>query len=298
MFGSAKIKGGKMIKKELNIPMGTKLDLVALAVKSRAIRCKILSSGVPVTFKPVRYEVEGEILTVLTGKIWTYRKTHYMSGVVLENRIDIPALNLKPLEVTSMGEWDPAADFWMDDEDPCKKYFKAILKHGKRDMFEMEQIIQYEDPDDPYTDPILEAAECFADEDYDEAYKILEEVLVDDLRCLDAHAHLGNWEFNLTERHSEWSIDKAMRHYEVGLKIGEYSLGKNFKEVLPWRIINNRPFLRCLHGYGLSLCRLGHVKEAKRVFNRMLWLNPEDNQGARFLLAEIDAGRTFYESEV
>ena len=53
-----------------------------------------------------------------------------------------------------------------------------------------------------------------------------------------------------------------------------------------------------MHGYGLSLWRLGHVKEAKRVFNRMLWLNPEDNQGARFLLAEIDAGRTFYESEV
>ena len=95
-----------MIKKELNIPMGTKLDLVALAVKSRAIRCKILSSGVPVTFKPVRYEVEGEILTVLTGKIWTYRKTHYMSGVVLENRIDIPALNLKPLESHEIGVWD------------------------------------------------------------------------------------------------------------------------------------------------------------------------------------------------
>ncbi|MBN2434902.1 MAG: hypothetical protein JXK07_06505 [Spirochaetes bacterium] len=45
-----------MIKKELNIPMGTKLDLVALAVKSRAIRCKILSSGVLITFRPVRCE--------------------------------------------------------------------------------------------------------------------------------------------------------------------------------------------------------------------------------------------------
>ena len=40
------------------------------------------------------------------------------------------------------------------------------------------------------------------------------------------------------------------------------------------------------------------MKEAKKVFNRMLWLNPDDNQGARFFLAEIDAGRTWYESDV
>jgi hypothetical protein len=27
----------------------------------------------------------------------------------------------------------------------------------------------------------------------------------------------------------------------------------------------------------------------------MLWLNPLDNQGIRFLLADIDAGKTWYE---
>jgi tetratricopeptide (TPR) repeat protein len=90
-------------------------------------------------------------------------------------------------------------------------------------------------------------------------------------------------------------IDKAKRHYEVGVKIGELSFDIGINGVLPWGHINNRPFLRCLHGYGLSLWRLGKSDEAREVFNRMLWLNPPDNQGIRFLLADIDAGKMWYE---
>ena len=50
---------------------------------------------------------------------------------------------------------------------------------------------------------------------------------------------------------------------------------------------DNRPYLRCLHGYGLCLWRLGYFDEAEEMFERMLWLNPVDNQGARFLIAEV-----------
>jgi hypothetical protein len=45
-----------------------------------------------------------------------------------------------------------------------------------------------------------------------------------------------------------------------------------------------------MHGYGLCLWRLGRFDEAERVFRGMLWLNPADNQGARFLLNEVRAG--------
>jgi tetratricopeptide (TPR) repeat protein len=81
----------------------------------------------------------------------------------------------------------------------------------------------------------------------------------------------------------------AIRHYEVGLRIGELSLGDNFDGVLHWGHIDNRPFLRCLHGYGLCLWRLGRFDEAARVFERMLWLNPSDNQGVRFLTKDVRA---------
>ncbi|MDA2927581.1 hypothetical protein MYX78_10205 [Acidobacteria bacterium AH-259-G07] len=54
--------------------------------------------------------------------------------------------------------------------------------------------------------------------------------------------------------------------------------------------IDNRPFLRCMHGYGLCLWRLGHFDEAESIFDRMLWLNPSDKQGVRFLIDELRTG--------
>ena len=45
-----------------------------------------------------------------------------------------------------------------------------------------------------------------------------------------------------------------------------------------------------MHGFGLCLWRLGREDEAVALFERMLWLNPTDNQGGRFLLFEVRAG--------
>jgi hypothetical protein len=109
-----------------------------------------------------------------------------------------------------------------------------------------------------------------------------------DLRCLDAHAHLGNLFFNGDPEH-------ALRHYAVGVGIGELSLGEDFDGVLQWGFIDNRPFLRCMHGFGLSLWRLGRHDDAAAIFDRMLWLNPSDNQGVRFLIDEVRAGTAWKE---
>jgi hypothetical protein len=39
--------------------------------------------------------------------------------------------------------------------------------------------------------------------------------------------------------------------------------------------------------YGLCAWRLGKFEEAGRIFDRMLWLNPTDNQGVRFVVEEV-----------
>jgi tetratricopeptide (TPR) repeat protein len=59
------------------------------------------------------------------------------------------------------------------------------------------------------------------------------------------------------------------------------------------KLIDNRPYLRCLHGYGLCLWRLNRYDEAAAISTRMLWINPSDNQGARFNLGEVNAGRAW-----
>ena len=110
-----------------------------------------------------------------------------------------------------------------------------------------------------------------------------------DLRCLDAHAHLGNLAFG----RMPWEASVSARHYEVGFRIGELSLPAHFDGVLPWGHIDNRPFLRCMHGYGLCLWRLGQFAEASQIFDRMIWLNPSDNKGIRFLTDDIRAKRTW-----
>ena len=114
------------------------------------------------------------------------------------------------------------------------------------------------------------------------AYKILMDLCQADLRCLDAHSHLGNFVFDHRPK-------DAIRHYEAGFRIGEQSLGEHFEGVLPWGRIDNRPFLRCMHGFGLCLWRLGRFEDAGRIFERMLWLNPSDNQGVRFMIDQVRA---------
>jgi hypothetical protein len=39
------------------------------------------------------------------------------------------------------------------------------------------------------------------------------------------------------------------------------------------------------------------MQEAAAVFHKLLWLNPSDNQGARFNLAAVEAGKTWEEME-
>jgi hypothetical protein len=159
------------------------------------------------------------------------------------------------------------------------------LLAAPRPQFEMQQVLPGEDPDDPFSDPITESNDYKDAGDFAGAEKLLHDMCEADLRCLDAHAHLGNLDF-------EHRPKEALRHYEIGMRIGELSLRADFDGVLLWRMIDNRPFLRCLHGYGLCLWRAGDFDGAHRLFERMPWLNAPDNQGTRFLIVEVQARRS------
>ena len=167
---------------------------------------------------------------------------------------------------------------------------EADHQAGPRPEYEMEQVLPGEDPDNPDTDPILEAVDMKEAGNHRKARRMLMDILVADLRCLDAHAHLGIFAFHRDP-------DTAVRHYDIGVKIGELSLGKDFSGLLRWGCIDNRPFLRCLYGYGLCLWRFGRMRDAEKVFTRMLWLNPTDNQGARFDLYDVKEGKAWHEEE-
>jgi len=281
-----KIKQTKVGVGEIDISKPA--ELIVLGVKKReAARCRLLGQDKELTLRTsgLWNVAPGEIVTVMPKKQWSYAGHPYLSADITGTRFDLAALNLTPLKLTDEGMWDLKNEYWGEEDEPMQEWEKEIIARGPRPQYEIEQIVPGVKPEDfdIDTDPILEAVELKEAGDFVGADQVLTGLLIADLRCLDAHAHLGNLEF---DRRPEM----ALRHYDIGRRIGELSLGPDFSGVLRWAMIDNRPYLRCLHGYGLCLWRLNRFDEAAAVFTRMLWMNPSDNQGARFNLNEVRAG--------
>ncbi len=275
-----------------DLDLSKPIDLVVLTVMKRAARCRLPGSDRTITLRASRLWdiVPGQIVTVTPNKQWRYGGHPYLSGEILSSRLDVELLDLVPLEIQDWGMWDPQDEYWGEADEPIEDWAQPIIAAGARPMFEMEQVLPGEDTDDFFDDPITQSNDLKEAGNREEAEKILMDLCQADLRCLDAHSHLGNLIF-------EHQPQDAIRHYETGVRIGELSLENDFSGVLPWGLIDNRPFLRCMHGYGLCLWCLERFDEAERVFDRMLWLNPTDNQGVRFLIEEVKAKTVWEERE-
>ena len=262
-------------------------ELVVFSVGKRIAACRFLDSGEDASVHLSSWEllqlIPGEILTLEIRKEWEYGEQCHVSGKMLDHILEIPRLGLTPLRLTDEGEWDPK-EFFEEElsgraEAELADFYVPILAAGKRPEFEMEQVVPGDL--DPMADgPILESVYAEESGDVVQAERILMNLLREDLRCLDAYAHLGNL-------YIDRQTEKAERFYRAGLDVASLSFAPGFNGVLPWGLVDNRPYLRCLHGFGLSLWHLGRFTEAGEVFERMLWLNPSDNQGARFLIIEV-----------
>ena len=75
--------------------------------------------------------------------------------------------------------------------------------------------------------------------------------------------------------------------YARGLEAGELALGREGFEEYDghfWGFLETRPYMRARHGLALTLLHLGEEDAAIAHFRAMLKLNPNDNQGIRYLL--------------
>jgi tetratricopeptide (TPR) repeat protein len=268
-----------------------RVDAAVLKVNRQSARVRILGETDQVTFRsPDAWSVvPGHLVTLVIERRWTWRNDAYASGRIENPRIDVAKLGLEPL---------PLGDGELDDirahtepyrrPDPYAPLWEKLTAKP-RPSFVFDGIAWGAFPGlDPDENPKCDAAELIEEGDHEGAWELLMETLGEDLRCLDAHAHLASLVF-------DDAPERAMFHYEVGIRIGELSLPAGFDGLLVWGRIFNRPFLRCLHGYALCLWRLGRFAEAERVFERILSLNPNDNQGVRFCLDDVRNGRTWEE---
>jgi tetratricopeptide (TPR) repeat protein len=98
--------------------------------------------------------------------------------------------------------------------------------------------------------------------------------------CADAHVLLAEEEAK--------SVEEALAYYRKGVEAGERALGpKGFKEFAGhfWGFLETRPYMRARAGLAAALNALGEVDEAISNYQDMLKLNPNDNQGIRYVLA-------------
>ena len=75
--------------------------------------------------------------------------------------------------------------------------------------------------------------------------------------------------------------------YRKGVRAGERALGEAAfanDAGMFWVILETRPYMRARHGLAMALWEMGEREEAIGHYRAMLELNPDDNQGIRYLL--------------
>ncbi len=83
---------------------------------------------------------------------------------------------------------------------------------------------------------------------------------------------------------------QALKLYEEGMRAGERALGHEaFAEEAGhfWGILRTRPYMRARTGVAECLWEMGEAEYAIEHFRELLRLNPNDNQGNRYLLARL-----------
>ncbi|MGA2442534.1 MAG: tetratricopeptide repeat protein, partial [Tepidisphaeraceae bacterium] len=83
--------------------------------------------------------------------------------------------------------------------------------------------------------------------------------------------------------------DSALPLYQRAVQAGERQLGRERFEKGAghfWGIVETRPYMRARQQLALTLMELGEFDQAANHFNELLRLNPNDNQGNRYHLAQ------------
>ena len=137
---------------------------------------------------------------------------------------------------------------------------------------------------DDLMDEFHTGCESYKEGNLDEAERIFRTVLAQMPDHLDAIHHLA---LVLSER---GLFAEARDLWEQTSRIGYKAFPQDFKlgrDRLEWGWLKNRPFLRCLHGLALARYDDGETGEALRLFQELLTMNPNDNQGVRAIAVEV-----------
>jgi tetratricopeptide (TPR) repeat protein len=100
--------------------------------------------------------------------------------------------------------------------------------------------------------------------------------------CADAYVLLAEEEAD--------TVTRALEYYQQGVEAGARALGpKAFKRNTGhfWSVLETRPYMRAREGLANMLWRLNRKEDALGHYRELLHLNPNDNQGIRYVLVDL-----------
>jgi hypothetical protein len=117
--------------------------------------------------------------------------------------------------------------------------------------------------------------------------ELAQEALTLDPNCVDAYVILAD---------NADSDEEAMMLSKKGMEIGEKEFGKAFFKANKghfWGLLETRPYMRAKAAYADAVHQLGYTMAAIRQYEQLLELNPNDNQGIRYILfgAYLEEGK-------
>lgn len=135
--------------------------------------------------------------------------------------------------------------------------------------------------DDYYYD----AMECLEGGDSTRALRLLQQALALDRNSIQTHLGIAEAYHvkNDKVRAYDW-INKAFEKIRIEFP--------DWPKQMPWGDLDNRAYLRVIAHKADFLCDEGRLEEATALYKVLLKLNPNDNQGIRYILAGLYEGIT------
>lgn len=113
-----------------------------------------------------------------------------------------------------------------------------------------------------------------------DAMKELQQLIDEDAEFLDAYNGLGWWEYTLK------NYGNALSLFYFSYEIATEKIPMDFQGKIEWGFMENRPFLRTMHGLATCFVSMRGFENSIEVCNQLLEYNPMDNLAARALLVE------------
>ncbi len=132
-------------------------------------------------------------------------------------------------------------------------------------------------------DDQLEEGIDWIDSDLEHASAIFSDLIKQYPEHIDAYHHLALCLEKMGRTEEAFEIRKGGVAMTLNFFPQHFSMER---DRLEWGWITNRPFLRLYHSYGLQLMSLGSTEDALEVFENILTMNPNDNQGVRALVVD------------